>query len=70
MGDRRDYRERDRSRSRDSRAEGATTSLLIRNLSYRVRADEIRRLMIRYGEVRDVYLPQVNRKKNSIKINQ
>lgn len=26
--------------------------------SYRVRADEIRRVMTRYGEVRDVYIPQ------------
>ena len=49
-----------RSQSRGSRPDGGeTTSLLIRNLSYRVRADEIRRLMVRYGEVRDVYIPQV-----------
>lgn len=27
-------------------------------MSFRVRADEIRRLMTRYGEVRDVYIPE------------
>lgn len=37
----------------------ATTSLLVRNLSYRVRADEIRRIFVRYGDIRDVYIPQV-----------
>lgn len=37
-----------------------TTSLLVRNLSYRVRADEIRRIFVRYGDIRDVYIPQVN----------
>lgn len=37
----------------------ATTSLLVRNLSYRVRADEIRRIFARYGDIRDVYIPQV-----------
>lgn len=51
---RRDSRERDSSRDR-----GATTSLLVRNLSYRVRPDEIRRIMSKHGEVRDVYIPQV-----------
>ena len=60
MGDRGRERDRERSQSRGSRPDGGeTTSLLIRNLSYRVRADEIRRLMVRYGEVRDVYIPQV-----------
>ena len=61
MGDRGRERDRERSQSRGSRPDGGeTTSLLIRNLSYRVRADEIRRLMVRYGEVRDVYIPQVS----------
>lgn len=36
-----------------------TTSLLVRNISYRVRAQEIRRVFSQYGEVRDVYIPQV-----------
>lgn len=45
------------SRSRDDPA--GTTSLLVRNLSYRVRADEIRRIFVRYGDIRDVYIPQV-----------
>jgi len=45
------------SRSRDD--PNGTTSLLVRNLSYRVRADEIRRLFVRYGDIRDVYIPQV-----------
>lgn len=34
-----------------------TCSLLVRNLSYNVRPDEIRRIFIRYGDVRDVYIP-------------
>ena len=36
-----------------------TVSLLVRNVSYRVRADELRSLFSRYGELRDVYIPQV-----------
>jgi RNA recognition motif-containing protein len=40
---------------------GATTSLLVRNLSYRVTADEIRRVFTRYGDIRDVYIPQVTK---------
>lgn len=39
--------------------QGSTTSLLVRNLSYKVRAEDIRNLMVKYGEVRDVYIPQV-----------
>lgn len=34
------------------------TSLLVRNISYNVRAEELRSLFNRYGEVRDVYIPQ------------
>jgi len=35
-----------------------TTSLLVRNISYRVRADELRRVFSKYGELRDVYIPE------------
>lgn len=57
-------RQRDRSNSRegedgDKRDAGNTTSLLIRNISFRVRAGEIRELFSRYGDVRDVYIPEV-----------
>lgn len=51
---------RDGGRDGPTRDGGATTSLLVRNLSYRVTADEIRRLFTRYGDVRDVYIPQVH----------
>jgi len=36
-----------------------TTSLLVRNVSYRVRPDELKRIFSRYGDVRDVYIPEV-----------
>jgi hypothetical protein len=36
-----------------------TTSLLVRNLSFRVTIEDIKRLMGKYGDVRDVYLPLV-----------
>ncbi len=49
----------DRGGDRGEDRQGSTCSLLVRNLSYRVRADEIKRIMTRYGEVRDVYIPQV-----------
>jgi len=35
-----------------------TTSLLVRNVSYRVRPDELKRIFSRYGDVRDVYIPE------------
>jgi RNA recognition motif-containing protein len=67
------YRERSESRGRGGPRGGGergpdrggerenipTTSLLVRNISYRVRSDELRRLFSRYGEVRDVYIPEV-----------
>jgi RNA recognition motif-containing protein len=37
--------------------ETSAASLLVRNVSYRVSPEEIRRLMEKYGEVRDVYIP-------------
>lgn len=69
MGDRERGRERTRSESRgrgggdrgsDDRAgNGSTVSLLVRNISFRVRAEELKDIFSRYGEVRDVYIPQV-----------
>jgi FUS-interacting serine-arginine-rich protein 1 len=53
--ERRDDRGRDNGRFEDELTE--STSLLIRNVSYRVRSDEIRQIMAKYGEVRDVYIP-------------
>lgn len=38
---------------------GETCSLLVRNLSYNVRPEEIKRIFIRYGDIRDVYIPTV-----------
>jgi RNA recognition motif-containing protein len=37
-----------------------TTSLLVRNLSFQIRSDELKRLFGKYGEIRDVYLPTVS----------
>lgn len=47
----------ERSEGRDEREGSGSSSLLVRNLSYRIRAEEIRRMMERYGDVRDVYIP-------------
>ena len=63
--DNRDNQNRDRERRRNSpnregRGREMSTSLLVRNLSYQVRADELRKAFSKYGEVRDVYLPQVS----------
>lgn len=59
--------ERDRDRERDreeherrvKRGSGelCPTSLLVRNISYRVTTNEIRSLMEKHGEVKDVYIP-------------
>jgi hypothetical protein len=57
--DRDDGRGGDRERGGE-RTSGTTCSLLVRNISYRVRADELKEVFGRYGEVRDVYIPQVN----------
>ncbi len=58
---RRDDRRRDDRRDngdRDLRDKGEISkSLLVRNVSYKVRSDEIRHVMEKYGEVRDVYIP-------------
>ena len=63
MSDRDKSQSRERSGSNGDKPvadrDATTTSLLVRNLSYRVRADEIRRVFSRYGEIRDVYLPEV-----------
>jgi len=36
---------------------GSTCSLLVRNLSYSVRPEDIKALFSRYGDIRDVYIP-------------
>eukprot|EP00596_Hydrurales_sp_CCMP1899_P007675 CAMPEP_0119038854 /NCGR_PEP_ID=MMETSP1177-20130426/8022_1 /TAXON_ID=2985 /ORGANISM="Ochromonas sp, Strain CCMP1899" /LENGTH=198 /DNA_ID=CAMNT_0007001967 /DNA_START=91 /DNA_END=684 /DNA_ORIENTATION=+ len=59
-GDRGD-RDGDRPRRVDNRPEDVnrgSTSLLVRNLAYDVRSDEIKRMMEEFGDVRDVYIPQ------------
>lgn len=60
-GGSRDRRGGSRDRGRDNRrgsGERSASSLLVRNLSYRVTGDEIRRMMSEFGEVRDVYIPR------------
>ena len=53
----RDSRERGGGGGGRDRGDGESSSLLVRNLSYRVNSDEIRRIFSRYGDVRDVYIP-------------
>ncbi|CAM9518586.1 unnamed protein product [Phaeothamnion confervicola] len=50
-------RERDRGRfdERDFAHKGV--SLLVRNLSYRTQASDLKRAFSKYGDVRDVYIP-------------
>eukprot|EP01038_Epipyxis_sp_PR26KG_P004978 gene4978-6961_t len=56
--DTRDNGDRKESRAeRESRTTGTTCSLLVRNLSYTIRAEEIKKIMNKYGDVRDVYIP-------------
>lgn len=50
------YDENDKRVKRGS-GELCPTSLLVRNISYRVTTTEIRSLMEKHGEVRDVYIP-------------
>lgn len=51
---REDSRERDRGR--DSGVPGKV-SLLVRNLTFRTRVDDVKRIFNEFGDVRDVYLP-------------
>lgn len=53
---REDSRDRDRDRGRDSGVPGKV-SLLVRNLTFRTRVDDVKRLFTDFGDVRDVYLP-------------
>jgi RNA recognition motif-containing protein len=57
-----DRDERDRGEGegeRDRKHEGPTTSLLVRNLNFNLRADELKKLFAEFGEIRDVYIPMV-----------
>ncbi|TFJ82320.1 hypothetical protein NSK_006439 [Nannochloropsis salina CCMP1776] len=72
-GDRDRYRDRERDRSRSrSRERGRgyhdrgrdrdydrprRISLLVRNLGFDTRQEDVRRLFDKYGEVKDVYIP-------------
>ena len=49
-------RDRSRDRSNDRNSE-SSSSLLVRNLSYNIHQSDIRRLMEKYGDVKDVYIP-------------
>lgn len=58
-----DSRERERGergdrgdRGRDSGVPGKV-SLLVRNLTFRTRVDDVKRIFNDFGDVRDVYLP-------------
>lgn len=41
------------------RERATSSSLLVRNISYRVRPDELRRVFSYYGNIKDVYIPVV-----------
>eukprot|EP00624_Nannochloropsis_granulata_P005747 evm.model.NODE_40933_length_5212_cov_14.053722.1 len=58
------YRDRDRGRDRRSRSRDRggdrrekRVSLLVRNLAFDTRVEDIRRLFDKYGDVKDVYIP-------------
>lgn len=53
---REDSRDRDRDRGRDTAVPGKV-SLLVRNLTFRTRVDDVKRIFGDFGDVRDVYLP-------------
>lgn len=55
--DRGDDDDRDRKTVKRGSGELCPQSLLVRNISYRVTSGEIRKMMEKYGEVRDVYIP-------------
>ena len=58
LEDRRDDRRDDR-RARDESGDGNTPlTLIVRNLSYDVRSHELSDLFVRYGEIKDVYIPK------------
>ncbi len=50
-------RDRDRGRDRDAAGVPGRVSLLVRNLTFRTRVDDVKRLFTDFGDVRDVYLP-------------
>lgn len=52
-----DREDRGRGRSRSRSAEKEPASLLVRNVSFRVSPEELRKVFEKYGEVRDVYIP-------------
>jgi RNA recognition motif-containing protein len=55
-GDRRDdYDRRDRRE-----ANRDPPSLLVRNLSFKIRSDDLREAFSKFGKVRDVYIPEVS----------
>jgi RNA recognition motif-containing protein len=57
-----DRDDRDRGEEgRDRKHEGPTTSLLVRNLNFNLRADELKKLFGEFGDIRDVYIPMVKR---------
>ena len=56
---------RDRERGGDDRAapsvdDSNIMSLLVRNISYRIYAEELHRVFSYYGRVKDVYIPKVS----------
>lgn len=52
------YREDSRERDRGGRDSGPEkVSLLVRNLTFRTRPEDVRRIFSDFGDIRDVYLP-------------
>mmetsp|Transcript_2405 Transcript_2405/g.3814 ORF Transcript_2405/g.3814 Transcript_2405/m.3814 type:complete len:155 (+) Transcript_2405:99-563(+) len=48
----------EKSRSRSRSPGGKAVSLLVRNLDYSIKPDEIKSFFSKYGEIRDVYIPR------------
>ncbi|CAN0423891.1 unnamed protein product [Ectocarpus sp. 13 AM-2016] len=52
-----DSRDRDRGGDRGRDSGPGKVSLLVRNLTFRTRVDDVKRIFTDFGDVRDVYLP-------------
>lgn len=51
----------------EKKRDGPTTSLLVRNIAFGLRSDDVRKLFADFGEIRDVYIPLVSCMENKYK---
>ncbi len=55
-----DHRRDEGEERREKPKDGPTTSLLVRNISYNLRPEDVKKLFIEFGDIRDVYIPNVS----------